>query len=152
MDPLSHPRLPTAFRPGPLLLLPLGWMTVIFVFSSDLFSGDSTRPVFLAWMQWLFPDAGIESFERIHFILRKIGHLAEYAILSFLWYVAVVPSSGRWQPRQALGILGLCAAYAALDEWHQSFVPSRLASPIDVVIDIIGAGLVQGVLLIRRGR
>jgi VanZ family protein len=29
--------------------------------------------------------------------------------------------------------------FAASDEFHQSFVPSRTASPIDVMIDIIGA-------------
>ena len=33
----------------------------------------------------------------------------------------------------------VCAAFAATDEFHQSFVPSRTASPTDVMVDISGA-------------
>ena len=32
-------------------------------------------------------------------------------------------------------------AYAVSDEWHQSFVPGRTATPVDVAIDAIGIGL-----------
>ena len=32
----------------------------------------------------------------------------------------------------------VCAIFAATDEFHQSFIPSRTASPNDVVIDIFG--------------
>jgi VanZ family protein len=41
-------------------------------------------------------------------------------------------------------------AYAALDEVHQVFVPSRTASPHDVVVD--AAGVVVGALLAVSGR
>ena len=32
-----------------------------------------------------------------------------------------------------------CAIFAASDEFHQSFVPSRTSSPTDVMIDVCGA-------------
>jgi VanZ family protein len=38
-------------------------------------------------------------------------------------------------------VLLSCAAYAASDEFHQSFVPSRTASLRDVTIDLCGATL-----------
>jgi len=39
--------------------------------------------------------------------------------------------------------VAISAAVAGLDEWHQLFVPSRTASPMDVLIDTIGAALAQ---------
>jgi len=42
-----------------------------------------------------------------------------------------------WRP--ALVALVVAAIYAAFDEFHQSFVPSRTASAHDVAIDIGGA-------------
>jgi VanZ family protein len=39
--------------------------------------------------------------------------------------------------------LVVAAAFAVLDEWHQSFVPLRQSSPIDVAIDTFGALLAQ---------
>jgi VanZ family protein len=72
-------------------------------------------------------------------ILRKCAHVTEYALLAFLLARAV----GREAPALALGIL-----YAASDEFHQSFVAGRHASPIDVAIDTVG--LLIGILAWRR--
>ncbi len=62
-------------------------------------------------------------------ILRKIAHAAEYAVLGAL----LVRATGRTGLAFALGTL-----YAISDELHQSFVPGRLGSPIDVAIDAVG--------------
>jgi VanZ family protein len=37
---------------------------------------------------------------------------------------------------------------ASLDEYHQSFLPSRTASPVDVCIDLCGAIVAQSILLL----
>ena len=74
-------------------------------------------------------------------ILRKCAHVTEYALLAFLLARAV----GREAPALALGIL-----YAASDEFHQSFVAGRHASPIDVAIDTVG--LLIGIALDSRRR
>ena len=68
-------------------------------------------------------------------VLRKIAHVAEYAILGAL----LARATGRAGLAFALGAL-----YAISDEVHQSFVPGRLGSPLDVAIDAIGvaAGVV----------
>jgi VanZ family protein len=72
-------------------------------------------------------------------ILRKCAHLTEYAVLAFLLARAL----GREAPALLLGVL-----YAASDEFHQSFVRGRHASPVDVAIDAVG--LLVGLLAWRR--
>jgi VanZ family protein len=73
--------------------------------------------------------------------LRKVAHAAEFAVLGFLLARAI----GRDGPALALGI-----AYAVSDEVHQHFVPGRLGSPLDVLVDAVG--VVVGVLLVGRIR
>jgi uncharacterized protein YfiM (DUF2279 family) len=69
-------------------------------------------------------------------VLRKTAHAAEYALLGAL----LVRATGRTGLAFALGVL-----YAASDEIHQSFVPGRLGSPLDVAID--AAGVAVGIVL-----
>ena len=76
-------------------------------------------------------------------ILRKLAHLAEYAILGALLDRAL----RRPQLVVAVAVAGL---YAVTDEVHQLFVEGRHGSPLDVAIDALGALL--GVLLWRRVR
>jgi len=72
-------------------------------------------------------------------ILRKCAHMTEYAILAFL----LARAFGREAPALVVGVL-----YAASDEFHQSFVSGRHASPVDVAIDTVGVLL--GLLAWRR--
>jgi VanZ family protein len=65
-------------------------------------------------------------------LLRKAGHMTEYAILGALLLRAL----GRALPALLAGI-----AYAVTDEIHQHFVEGRHASPIDVALDAIGVAL-----------
>jgi VanZ family protein len=62
-------------------------------------------------------------------VLRKIAHTAEYAVLGAL----LVRATRRPWLAVALGAL-----YAVSDELHQTFVPGRMGSPIDVAIDTVG--------------
>jgi len=99
-------------------LPPLVLMGVIYLFSAqpDLSTGLGT----------------------IDLIGRKLVHAAEYALLCFLWMRAL--STRIRDPRRALALaLAVSIAYAALDEYHQTFVDGRDGSPIDVVIDTLGA-------------
>ena len=65
-------------------------------------------------------------------VLRKLAHAAEYAVLGAL----LLRATGR------TGLaFTLAALYAVTDEIHQSFVPGRLGSPIDVAIDAAGAAV-----------
>ncbi len=71
--------------------------------------------------------------------LRKLAHATEYAVLGALLFRAL----GRELPAIAIGI-----AYAVTDEVHQAFVPGRLGSPLDVLVD--AAGVLAGVFVLGR--
>ncbi len=99
------------------LWLPVvAWAAVIFAFSS-------------------VPDLGT-GLGGWDLVLRKIAHAAEYAVLGAL----LVRATGRARLAVALGTL-----YAISDEVHQSFVPGRVGSPLDVALDAVG--VVVGVVL-----
>lgn len=92
-------------------------------------------------------DSQIEYYiERIHHPVRKLAHMTEYFLLaisvSFPLYVYGV--RGLWLPILAGG---LCVGFAALDEYHQSFVAGRGPSRKDVAIDSIG--VLGGVILVQ---
>jgi VanZ family protein len=74
-------------------------------------------------------------------VLRKLAHAAEFAVLGVLLLRAL--------ERPAAAFL-LGTAYAVSDEIHQAFVPGRLGSPLDVVID--AAGVAVGIALTLRLR
>jgi len=83
--------------------------------------------------------------------VRKCAHLTEYAVLALLFWRALrrpVRRDARpWSWREAGIAVLFVAIYAATDEFHQSFVPSRDANPRDVLIDTIGAMI--GMILLR---
>ncbi|MGH3002026.1 MAG: VanZ family protein [Gaiellaceae bacterium] len=74
-------------------------------------------------------------------VLRKCAHMTEYALLAVLLVRAT--GSYRWA-------LALTIAYAASDEFHQTFVRGRHGSPVDVGIDTVGALI--GLALSKRLR
>ncbi len=83
-----------------------------------------------------------EQFAILHFFVRKGAHFTVYGILSvfaFYSWRATLPVPGRWTFRWSGLALLLTLAAASLDEFHQSFVPSRTASPRDVALDLVGA-------------
>jgi VanZ family protein len=73
------------------------------------------------------------------YVLRKLAHTAEYAILAVL--LARATGSYAWA-------FALTVAYAGSDEFHQTFVRGRHGSPIDVGID--AAGALAGLVVLGR--
>ena len=94
----------------------LAWAALIFAFSS-------------------IPDLGT-GLGGWDLLLRKLAHMAEYAVLGALLFRAI----GRTGFAVAAG-----TAYAVSDEVHQTFVAGRAGSPVDVAIDAVGIAV--GVLL-----
>jgi VanZ family protein len=122
----------------PILL----WMAIIFAGSTDLMSAEHTSRIIVPLLRWFFPSISPITLIRAEFFVRKAAHVSEYAVLAVLFYRAFVHTI--LQSRRALSaglVLFSCAAYAASDEFHQSFVPSRTASLRDVMIDLCGATL-----------
>jgi len=127
-----------------LLVSVIGLMAVIFAFSaqpgedSDALTQAAAMPLaeLMASMQ---DGADAQTVEILYLIIgtivRKAAHLCEYALLGLLLLLLCRSYGlcGKWLP------ILIAVAYAASDEWHQSFVPGRLGTPVDVLIDAIGA-------------
>ena len=131
--------------------LPLvAWLVFISYASSDSFSAANTSRIIGPLVLWLFPNTSPDTMLIIHLVVRKIAHFTEYAILAYL-----AARAFRTSPRPALATrwfiaaLAIVVVYALLDEYHQTFVPSRTASIYDSLLDMSG-GLVT--LLILRHR
>ena len=112
----------------------------MFVGSTDVLSAEHTSRLLVPFLLWLDPHISAATIVSIHFALRKIGHLTEYAILAaLLWRGLRGTFNTAGKMALALSTFLAAAAFAASDEYHQSFVPSRTASLHDVMIDICGA-------------
>jgi VanZ family protein len=123
------------WRYGPLIL----WILFISFASTAELSAANTSTFLRPLLLWFYPTLSESQVAAIHFLLRKLGHFTEYAVLAFLARRAFITSS-RALLRQhwfQLGLL-LIVIYGLLDEFHQSFVPSRTASVYDSAVDIAG--------------
>jgi len=99
-------------------------------------------------LPYLFPALSEEAFLLIHMFLRKAAHVTEYFVLGLLLFRALRGGSGpSWNRRWSFFSLVGVVLWAAIDELHQSFVPARTASIVDVGIDITGGILAQIVVL-----
>jgi hypothetical protein len=83
-------------------------------------------------------------------LLRKVGHVAEYAVLALAWFAAL--STGRLRtPRRAAWLaLAVCLACAFVDEAHQAMILTRSASTRDLWLDATGAVLALMVARLYR--
>lgn len=78
------------------------------------------------------------------FILRKLAHMFEYFVLTWLLYSALsnhyLQSEKKHPPhwQALLFVLLLAVLYATSDELHQTFVLDRSGNLRDVAIDSVG--------------
>ena len=126
------------------------WLIVIAIESTAYLSSQNTSRFLYPLLHFLFgiDEAG---FEPYHVFIRKSGHVFGYGLLSILLFRAwreTLPSSrgARWTVRWAnIALLGTCLV-ASLDEWHQSFLPTRSGTVRDVILDTC-AGIVTQLAL-----
>jgi len=126
------------------------WLIVIAIESTALLSAANTSRILYPLLHFLF---GLDwmRFERWHFYIRKTGHVIGYGTLSFLLFRAwraTLPdmTNAKWAPRwSVVAVLGT-ALVASLDEWHQTFIPSRTGRWQDVVLDTC-AGIAAQIII-----
>jgi VanZ family protein len=133
-------------RYAPLVL----WLAFISFASSDGFSANNTSRVIEPIVLWLFPHTSQAHLELIHFLTGNSPILVSTHCLRF------------WQPALSVHLrtltlkrrwffvsLAIIVLYALLDEYHQSFVPSRTASVFDSFIDMSGGVTALVVIWLR---
>lgn len=123
------------------------WMALIFVMSA--MPGEASGAQSGALLEYLLAllhallseHAQRLSPDLLHLLIRKSAHMAEYAVLALLNLRALLKTGKTGAKRPMRCAFLLAAAYAATDEFHQSFVAGRWPSPADVLIDAAGAAL-----------
>ena len=110
----------------------ISWMGVIFYLSS--LSNESVPTIF----PWL---GGLR---------QIVGHFGLYAVLGSLSLVTFLAWTNNPQHRALAVTVAIFFgfAYGALDEFHQSFVPGRSPSFLDLFINSVG--VLTGVIGIRE--
>ncbi|OGK13262.1 hypothetical protein A3A93_04545 [Candidatus Roizmanbacteria bacterium RIFCSPLOWO2_01_FULL_38_12] len=101
-------------------LPPVTLMTIIFILSNrqSISVGDSYE---------------------VNFVTFKTLHILEYALLFFLLFRAYYRSLKGSNKNFLFGIaIATTLVYAAFDEFHQTFVPTRSGAIRDIGIDGIG--------------
>jgi VanZ family protein len=132
------------------------WLGLIVVESSNALSSENTSRFLYPILHFLL---GVDPVRFVlwHGLLRKSGHVLGYGILSILLFRAwrtTIPVLGhpRWSMVWARVALFMTALVASLDEWHQTFLPSRTGTIRDVLLDGAAALAAQVLLfLVLRG-
>jgi VanZ family protein len=125
----------------PVLLM----LMIQYTFSTSAFSSDETSKFVVPLLKVLLRNPSGEQLLFWHHVVRKAAHVTEYCILGLLVFRAFKVDIAKPSKIGILTVMFVAVA-ATLDEFHQSFVPSRGSSIFDVGWDCIG-GLIAIMLL-----
>ena len=136
---INAARLPTTTRIIWYWLPVIMMVGLMYYFSTDVFSADNTRNIFEKVFLWFSPNASKRAILTFNYFLRKSAHFTEYAVLGGLLFRAFRAGDPvRWRFKWALQSFVFAAAWALLDELHQSFTRKRGGSIWDSLLDSSG--------------
>jgi len=126
------------------LYLPLIiWIGGIFYLASGRGSIARTAPFLIPVIEFLLPHGNATRLQNYHVVIRKLVHLAGYAILALLASIVFYNSSNIFAAKfWYLCSFAIVFVVASTDEILQSFSNERVGSLADVALDCIG-GLVM---------
>ena len=126
------------------------WAGNITLLSTGAYSASVTARLLAQIFLTLHIHLTPQTFEIIHFLVRKLAHCSEYAIFGLLLYHSFEPRHAEgWNARSAFAALVVAGLFSLTDEYHQKFVPGRGASLADCGLDTAGALL--GIALFYAG-
>jgi VanZ family protein len=130
----SRPNLLRAWWPAAI------WVGLIAFESTDFFSSENTGNALFGLLTRIFGQISFSEFVIFHHYLRKTGHVVGYGMLSLLllrgWRATFGHARTLLLRAALLSWLGT-AFVAAMDEWHQSYIPSRTGTIWDVLLDSV---------------
>jgi VanZ family protein len=127
------------------------WLILIAIESTPWLSAQNTGHVLYQLLASMFGAVNTSGVTLANSVLRKVGHVTGYGILSWLlfraWRATLGSNGGvAWAPSWSAIAFFMTAATASLDEWHQTFIPSRTGTIHDVYLDSAAALAVQVLL------
>lgn len=124
--------------------LVLIWVIIIYYFSSK--NADASNELSQGTLAIIIDLFHIKEFPILHYLIRKLAHMIEYAIL----FTLVFNASYYTFPSIYMPSFSITLGFACLDEFHQLFVPGRSGQLFDVGIDMIGACIACLIIYIVR--
>ncbi|WP_300627523.1 VanZ family protein [uncultured Thomasclavelia sp.] len=110
------------------------WMIFIFIMSNTNGNDSSSQSNFFANIILQFINIDKET---LTFLIRKLAHISEYAILALFTYYALIKIA--FNKRIIFQITFLISfLYACSDEFHQLFISGRSGQFTDIIIDSTG--------------
>ena len=85
-------------------------------------------------------------------VIVKGWHFTEFAILTYFSVHVMHWWRSQLTAWSIVGAMIFCIAFAASDEWHQSFIPDRFGTIQDVLIDSAGVFTAGVIFLVRLRR
>ncbi|MFZ0793781.1 MAG: VanZ family protein [Candidatus Korobacteraceae bacterium] len=139
------------------------WLGVIRMESSATASATNTTAVLYKVIAVIAPHVKPAFVQQLDEVLRKSGHFLGYGILSMLVFLALrntnrdrmrpllqrqwgIYLSDLWRAEWVLIGLLTTVVTATFDEIHQTFIPSRTGRWQDVLLDTVGAAVLQMVV------
>lgn len=128
------------------MILAIIWMAVIYSFSSKDGEESSNQSgcIVEAVQEILDVEFKEEETDTFTFIVRKMAHFTEYAILGIL-YMGMIYELVKTKIFMVIFSTFACMIYAITDEIHQGFVGGRSPQITDVMIDTTG-GVIGGMI------
>jgi len=123
--------------------------TVLFLFKSDTVIEILRNQASMEQIRWLLQridityagstvnlqSHGVDGL--MNFFLRKFAHFFLFALLGFFVFLAMFKLSSKSLASFIVALV-IVIAYAALDEYRQTFIPSRSGMVEDVILDTVG--------------
>lgn len=135
------------------------WLILIAIESTPWFSFQNTGHALYQLLASLLGPMNEPGVSAANAILRKVGHVTGYGMLSWLLFRAwrgtlASARSAAWALSWAVIAFFMTAGVASLDEWHQSFLPMRTGTIHDVYLDSAAAMAAQLLIfaLLRKRR
>jgi VanZ family protein len=108
------------------------FLVILAGFAGILLAHGNTLAIVDPLVRWFRPSASATDVLRVHDTTRKLGHFLVPAVAFALLVIGPLR-------RHPLIALGLCALFATIDEFLQTFIPGRSGSLLDVILDTTGA-------------
>lgn len=135
-------------------------MTVIAIESTGTFSAQNTSSWLRPLFERVFGPMSDGFWGSLHHCLRKTGHFVGYGTVCFTFLRAWLHTRARggilgiaqWRVECTVLAILSTAIVATCDEVHQTFLPGRTGTPIDVLLDTCGAGTLCLIVWLLRWR
>lgn len=127
-------------------LIAAAWAATIFITSCTFIE----RGVFIRFVEKFIPagmprDLWVNFWASFGIFVVKAYHVTEFAVLCYLLFLAFKTVFNNQSKARFLAA-AVAALYAASDEWHQTFVPGRGGTWVDVVIDCVGISIAVAII------